>query len=134
MIPYFKSTELIVVTGELAYTAIDALRGDAATGGIRCTLFNDCVFIHPYNFAQVMRETAREIHEPSIVRPLPRRASAMIRLADLHVIAPADTDERVWLIPRDGHAFSLTLVGGHDPVKFAALPMSQTLKWWGALH
>lgn len=109
MIPYLKSAELIAVTGEMASTATDRLRVDGATDGVRCTVFFDSVYVEPALMAAVMRQVAREIGEASIIQPFPYRAAAMIRLADLHVFAPADTGNRVWLIPRDGNAFSVTL-------------------------
>lgn len=120
VIPLLKSAELIVVTGELAFTAIERLLVDAATGGLRCAVFCDCVYIDPVTFAAVMRGAAQDIGEPSIINPLPSRAAALIRRADLHIVAPANTGNNVWLIPRDGNAFSVSLPA-FDPRECKAL-------------
>jgi hypothetical protein len=119
MIPYLKAAEFVVVTGAGALAAVEWLCVDPLTDDVRCTRFNDCLFVNAEKYARIMRKIASNTGRPSIIAPMKKgRAMAMIAVADLQVVAPDQTGP-VWLIPRDQEALSVCLpVTPMNPSRF----------------
>jgi hypothetical protein len=108
-IPYLNGHPLIVVVGEQAHTVVARLRVVAAEAGIRCLDFGPNAFIGAPKYSRIIRDAAQAAGQPALHVPLPDATKQWIELADLVVIAPPDTGNRVWLIPKDGCAFSVHL-------------------------
>jgi len=100
---------LIAIIGPEAWTVVDRLRVVAADAGIRCLDYGPNVSISVPKYAAVMREAARAAGCPVLHVPMSDSAKDMVELADVIVQAPHGVGNRVWLIPRDGGAFSIHL-------------------------
>jgi hypothetical protein len=128
MIPYIKTAEFIVVTGAGALAAVEWLCVDPLTDDVRCTRFNDCLFVNAEKYARILREIASDTGRPSIIAPVNKgRAMAMIAVADLQVVAP-DRTGRLWLVSRDQETLSACLPGpSMNPLRFS---FGAKPGWW----
>jgi hypothetical protein len=128
MIPYLKTAEFVVVTGAGALAAVEWLCVDPLTDDVRCTRFNDCLFVNAEKYAWKMREIANDTGRPSIIAPVNKgRARAMIVVADLLVAASGETG-RVWLVSRDQETLWACLPGtSMNPLRFS---FGAKPGWW----
>jgi len=110
MIPHLRRSPFIVVIGAEAEIALARLKINAASGGLRCINFTTNAFVGAREYAEIMQNTARSVGLPVLHAPSYHETrQVMAAQADLIVVAPAGVGNRVWLIPRDGEAFSVHL-------------------------
>lgn len=107
-IPFLKGGSLVVIVGAEAHTALARLRVAAAAAGQHIIEFSPCVFIKPAQYARIMKDTARRLKCPVLIVPFPGTEDELSAAADMTVIAPRETGNRVWLAA-GGEAFSIHL-------------------------
>jgi hypothetical protein len=107
-IPYLARNPLVVVVGPEAHTAVERLQVAAAVDGVRCIEFTSNVFISAERYAQIIKDTARAMGRPALLVPMPGTEKMFTDLADLIIQAPAETENRVFLVAGTD-AFSIQL-------------------------
>lgn len=109
MIPHLRTARLVGVFGDDAHTAVEWLRMNAKSGGIRAIRIIDAEPVEGRRFAKVQRQIAQDMDglvllDLSVAEP--RHVKAVLSVADLGVAAVKGSDW-VYLIPRDGNGLAI---------------------------
>jgi hypothetical protein len=108
MIPHLKGNPLVAVVGPEAGLVTARLGVTAAQDGLRLVQFGHNAFVPPDQYAQIIRAAGRTLGQISVFVTTDGDPAITDR-ADLIILAPEGVGNRVWLVPRDGQAFSICL-------------------------